>query len=356
MKERLQKLSESLPAGIDAALITSPVSRRYLLGFPSSAGTLIVTKAGGRFIVDSRYFEAAQSKIHFCEVVLQDELYTQIADILKKQKAKTAAVENDFVTLSEFARMSDKLPGFVLMTQSPVSGLIEKQRMIKSPDELACMRKAQEIADKTFEHILGFIRPGVTELAIAAEMEQCSRRLGSEAPAFEYIVAAGTNSSMPHAVPGDYAIKAGDFITIDFGCTVNGYRSDMTRTVAVGKIGEKQKHVYELVLRAQEAPLFAIRPGAACREIDRIARDMIDASEFAGLFGHGLGHSLGLEVHERPSFSRDCETVLEPGMVMSVEPGVYIPGEFGVRIEDCVAVTDNGCENLCRASKELIIL
>ena len=356
MKNRLQQLADSLPAEIDAALVTSPISRRYLLGFPSSAGMIVVTKDGSHFIIDSRYFEAAQKKIDFCEVVLQDELYKQIAAILEKFAVNAVAVERENVTLSEFAQMQTKLPGFRLIAENPLSELIEKQRMIKSADEIADIRAAQEIADKTFEHILGFIKPGVTELEIAVEMEQFSRKSGSDGPSFEFIVAAGSNSSIPHAAPGGCAVKRGDFVTMDFGCIVNGYHSDMTRTVAVGKISEKQRRVYDLVLAAQLAPLPAIKPGAVCRDIDKIARDMIDSTEFKGLFGHGLGHSLGLLIHENPRFNHGCETVLVPGMVMSVEPGIYIPGEFGVRIEDCVVVAESGNINICRSSKELITL
>lgn len=354
--DRIQILSESLPDGMDAALITSDVSRKYLLGFPSSAGTIIVTREKNYFIIDSRYFEAAQDTVKNCGVVLQGKLYKQIAETLKKHSVKTVGIETDKVSLTKYLELKEKLPDFDILESGFVSRQIAKQRMIKSDGEIASIQAAQDIADKTFTHILGFIKTGMTELEIAVEMEQYARRSGSEEPSFEYIIAAGANSSRPHAVPSDNRVKSGDFIVLDFGCTKNGCRSDMTRTVAVGPISDKQREVYEIVSKAQSSALGIIKAGVCCFDVDKCARDIIDNTAYKGLFGHGLGHSLGLEIHEEPRFSTECKTILEAGMCMSVEPGIYIPGEFGVRIEDIIAVTENGYHNFCKSDKKLIIL
>lgn len=356
MTERIKILSENMPAGMDAALITSGVSREYLLGFQSSAGTAVLTREKSYFIIDSRYFEAAQDTVKNCEVVLQDKLYGQIESILKKHGVKSAGVEADMISLTKYLELKEKLEGCEILESSFVSKQIAKQRSVKSAEEIASIQAAQDIADKTFSHIIGFIKPGITELEIAVEMEQYARRMGSEGPSFDYIVAAGANASRPHAVPSGNKVKSGDFIVLDFGCTKNGYCSDMTRTVAVGSVSEKQREVYETVLRAQQSALEAIKAGVCCFDVDKVARDIIDATEYKGLFGHGLGHSLGLEVHEEPRFNTECKTVLEAGMCMSVEPGIYIPGEMGVRIEDIIAVTENGYHNFCKSNKNLIIL
>ena len=214
----------------------------------------------------------------------------------------------------------------------------------------------QKIADQGFLHILNFIEAGKTELQVAIELEEYCRRQGSSCPSFSSIIASGKNSSMPHAVPTEKEIATGDFVTMDFGCTVDGYASDMTRTVAVGAVNPRQRELYETVLAAQLASVKAIKAGVACKAVDKAARDIIDASEFKGMFGHGLGHSLGLEVHEEPRCNTISKDKLLAGMVTSVEPGIYSPGQYGVRIEDIVVVTKTGCENLCTSPKELIIL
>lgn len=356
MINRMQAFSQAMPAEMDSALITSEVSRAYMLGFPSSAGTVVVTRDKHYFIIDSRYIEAAQETVKGCEILLQGKLYGQLAEILARHKVKTVGIEADKVSLSKYLEMQEKLSDCEILQSGFVSAQIAKQRSVKSAEEIANIQAAQDIADKTFAHILGFIKPDVTELAIAIEMEQYARRLGSECVAFDYIVAAGANASRPHAVPSENTVKNGDFIVLDFGCTKNGYRSDMTRTVAVGNVSDKHREVYALVLKAQLAALDAIKAGVCCFDVDKAARDIIDATAYKGLFGHGLGHSLGLEVHEEPRFNTECKTVLESGICMSVEPGVYIAGELGVRIEDIIAVTETGYHNFCKSDKNLIVL
>ena len=212
------------------------------------------------------------------------------------------------------------------------------------------------MTDETFSYILGNISAGRTEREVMLDMEFFMRRLGSEGVSFDFIVVSGKNSSMPHGVPTDKKIETGDFITMDFGAVCGGYRSDMTRTVAVGKVSDKQKEVYDTVLKAQQAAIDFIKPGVVCKEVDRVARDIISEAGYGDCFGHGLGHSVGIEIHEPPACNTVCETVMEKGIIMTVEPGIYIENDFGVRIEDMVVVTDNGCEDLTKSKKELILV
>ena len=345
----------------DAALITSPVNRRYYTGFKSSAGTLVVTQKESVLIIDSRYYEAAQKNAKVSRVILQGEkLYGQIAEVLRENGAKTISVEAGTMTLLAFSTLREKLheidSSFELVDEKSLTDLINEHRASKTDEELDYMREAQRLTDKTFEHIISYIKPGQSERDIALELEFFCRRAGADGPAFSFIVAGGANSSMPHAVPGNYQIKQGDMLTLDFGCVIGGYCSDMTRTVAIGQPGDKQKEVYSIVLKAQLAALDAIRAGVICEDIDKIARDIIDSTQYKGLFGHSLGHSIGLEIHEPPRFLKDTKQPLANNCVMSVEPGIYIPGEFGVRIEDVVCATPAGCENFAKSPKELIVI
>jgi len=356
MHQRLEQLRAALPEELDGALITSEVNRRYYLGFPSTAGTLLVTRKQAYFLVDSRYVEGARSTIRGCRVILQKKLCEQLLELLGECGVRRLALESEAVTLRQHKTLCEKLENVELDTGDALSDAIAGQRQIKDAGELDLIARAQDIADKTLAHILGYIRPGRTEREIALEMEFYSRSQGSEGEAFPFIILAGANTSRPHAPPSDYAVQSGDFVLMDFGCRVGGYCSDMTRTVAVGSPGKKQRRAYQTVLEAQRAALEQIRPGARCAQVDQCAREFIDATGFAGRFTHSLGHSLGLEIHETPTFSPGCETVLEPGFVLSVEPGIYLLGEFGVRIEDLVAVTDTGAHNLTASPKELICL
>lgn len=354
--KRISRLREVILKSCDMAVITSPVNRRYYTGFPSSAGTILVTKNESYFIIDSRYYEAACKKAAGFKVILQDKLYSQINEIIEKEAVRSITVEQDRMTLKTFKSFKENLKNAELLDNSSLSDAINNQRRIKDAEEISKISQAAKIADRTFEYILNFIKPGITEKEIALKMEFYSREIGSAGNSFDFIIASGPNSAVPHAVPTDREIRQGDFIVMDFGCIIDGCCSDMTRTIAVGEISSKQKEVYSLVLKAQEKALLAVKPGIACNEVDKIARDIIDTGSYKGTFGHGLGHSLGLEIHEDPRFSPLCADVLEKGMVMSVEPGIYIPGQFGVRIEDIIAVTEDSYINLADSPKELIIL
>lgn len=356
MKAQLLQFQECIPDDLDAVLITSPRNRWYLTGFSSSAGTLLLTKDKRCLLVDNRYFEAAKAADTACEVILQEKLLVQIAEIFQKNTVKTVGIESQFVTVSELETWKEAFPEVHIATDARVSKQIMQQRTIKSECALGRMRAAQQITDQCFLHILGFLEVGRTEREIATEMNLFCMRQGAEGPSFSTIVASGKHSSMPHAAPTEKPLAIGDFVTMDFGCVVDGYCSDMTRTVAMGAVHARQKACYDVVLSAQMAALDQIKGGVACSEVDQVARDIIDASPFQGCFTHGLGHCLGMDVHEPPYMNKTSQDTLLPGMVTSVEPGIYLPGEFGVRIEDCVIVTKQGREVLAKSTKELIIL
>ena len=355
IKERILKIQQKL-CDDEAFIVFYGPNRFYLTGFNSSAGAVLITPKSASFIIDFRYFEKAKKVVKSCNVILSDKTWQQITEILKADKIKKLYVENRTLSLSEFFALKKNLSEFKISEDTALDDYIYLLRSVKSESELSLMRKAQALTDEAFEYILNYIRPGKTEKAIALELEFYMRRHGSEGVAFDSIVVSGENSSLPHGTPGDREVRRGDFITMDFGAVVGGYCADMTRTVAVGEISDRQKLVYNTVLNAQLEAMKHIKTGAVCREIDAVARDLIDNCGFEGCFGHSLGHSLGIQVHEAPGFNLRDNTVLVSGMVLSVEPGIYLENEFGVRIEDVVCVTNAGFENLTKSPKELIIL
>jgi len=355
MTERVKNFCEILKED-EAALVTSDINRIYLSGFKSSAGNVLVTKNSAYLLIDFRYFEKAKNEVQGLEVILCERLYPQIAEFLKQNNIKTVFVENETTTLSTFERITKNLPDFEVSDSKIVSSKLSEMRMIKTEQEVADIKAAQKITDEAFDYICTRIREGVSEKEIALDMEFFMRKKGSEGVSFDFIVVSGKNSSLPHGVPTDKLIEKGDFITMDFGAVVNGYRSDMTRTVALGEVSDKQREVYNTVLKAQLESLKAINAGVKCCDVDKIARDIIADKGYGKCFGHGLGHSVGLEIHESPALSPRDESLLQSGMIMTVEPGIYIENEFGVRIEDMVFVTEKGCVNLTNSPKEMIIL
>lgn len=356
MNHRIQSLTQKLPQGVDGVLITSGVNRHYLTGMRSSAGHLLITRDGAWAIFDFRYIEAARKTVKDCEVILQDKLEEQLRELVKAHNIHTLALEPTYQTIGEMNRFQKMLPQVEFLTDDRVDRAILELRKIKDKGELEAIRVAQSITDKSFGEMLNFIRAGLTEQEVAAELEYRMKKNGAGGLAFETICVAGPNSSMPHGVPGGRPLQAGDFLTMDFGAAFEGYCSDMTRTVAIGHVTEEMEKVYHLVLEAQLAAMAKIAPGVSCAAIDAAARDMIYGAGYEGCFGHGLGHSLGLEIHEEPRFSAVSKAACEPGVVMSVEPGIYLPGRFGCRIEDIVVITEKGCEDLTHSPKELIIL
>jgi len=355
MKLRLEKLQSALGKG-EAALIFDDADRFYFTGFHSSAGVVVITSQKAVLLIDFRYFEKAKNTVKSMETVLCTNTYRQIDELLKGQNISEVFLETNTVNLAVFAKLKENLQGINVSSDSKIQNIITSLRAVKNCDEIELIKSAQAITDSTFQYILNQIEVGKTEREIALGMEFFARKQGSDGIAFDFIVVSGQNSSLPHGVPTDKKLRKGDFITMDFGARVGGYCSDMTRTVALGEVTEKQRTVYNTVLTAQKMALEGIKAGAVCKEIDAVSRNYINMSGFEGCFGHGLGHSLGLEIHESPAFNTRDTSVLSSGTVMTVEPGIYIENEFGVRIEDMVVVTDTGYENLTKSPKELIIL
>ena len=340
----------------DAAIIFSEENRRYFTGFPSSDGALLVYGGKALFFTDSRYTEAAAKCIGEEYVVDSSNLYEKFNEIFKENGVKNVAVENHRMTLAEFENIKEKLTDVEFVTSSALADAIEAIRIVKEACEIEKIKAAQKIAEEAFDHIITFIKEGMTEKEISLELDFYMLSHGAEALSFETIAVAGANSSMPHGVPGDYRVKKGDFITLDYGATVDGYHSDMTRTVCLGEPSDKMREVYNTVLEAQLKGLESLHDGITGVDADKAAREVIENAGYGKNFGHGLGHGVGVEIHESPRLSPKAPHTLISGHVVTVEPGIYLPGEFGVRIEDMAVITENGCINLTSCPKELIIL
>ncbi len=358
MRCAIDKLMNILPSQVDAVIILSPSNKSYLLSTGcDDAGCLIVTRNKAYYIIDSRYFEVAQRlESDKISIILQENLFNQTAEILKSNDCKEICLETSFVSVESFKAYKQKLEGFEISPSVDAAKYVCDLRKIKSQDEIDNIKKAQEITDAAFSHILNCIKVGKTEKELALELEFYMRSHGARSTSFDIIFVAGKNSSLPHGCPSDYVLQNGDIITIDFGADFEGYKSDMTRTVALGSVNDEQRDVYETVLLAQQSALKEIKAGEKCSQIDSIARNVISDRGYGEFFGHALGHSVGLDIHESPNFSPKCDEILRPGMVLTVEPGVYLPGKFGVRIEDMVVITDFGAENITKSDKSLIIL
>lgn len=355
---RIEKLQALLRQSetLDGALIVSPENRRYFTGFPSSDGYLLISAERAVFVTDSRYFEAAGQAVTDCEVVLQSTDRGQLGALFSEMGVRRIGVEASRMSLSAFARYTEILAPLALLADDTLDLLIHALRAVKTPDEAERIERAQRIAEQAFAHICTFIEPGRTEREVALELDFFMLSHGAEALSFETIAVSGANSSKPHGVPGEKKIESGDFVTMDFGAVVDGYHSDMTRTVAVGKVTAKQKEVYAVVLEAQAEALKVLKAGLPCREADAAARGVIDRAGYGAYFGHSTGHGVGIEIHERPNLAPRAEDALVTGNVVTVEPGVYLPGEFGVRTEDMALITAAGSRNLTNCPKELLVL
>ncbi|HPU57940.1 MAG TPA: aminopeptidase P family protein, partial [Candidatus Avimonas sp.] len=329
----------------------------YITGFKSSAGAVLVTRDKSYFLTDFRYIEAARRAIRDIDCVEYKKMADTLKEIANRHSLKTLAVEGSEITCSDLNSLKESLNGIELET-TVLDDCLTELRLSKTKEELEKIKQAQALTDYGFEYILPRIKAGRTEREIALDLEFEIRRQGAEAAAFDFIVVSGANSSLPHGVPSDKQVEKGDFVTLDFGAVVDGWRSDMTRTVAVGSCSEEQREIYNIVLKAQLAALSRIKSGLSCREGDAAARDIIKGAGYGEYFGHGTGHGVGMEIHEAPRLSPSAEKdeILKEGTVVTVEPGIYIPGRFGVRIEDMVYITANGCENLTKSSKKLIIV
>ena len=353
--DHIAKITAQLPEhGLDAMLVTSAPGERYAVGFEGE-GWVLVSRDGARYSTDGRYIEAARQQVTGAEIVLTERGQSHLAlarEEIRRRGLKRVGFESGRVSADELGRWKDSLPCELVAAQ----GLLDGLRAAKDEEELARMRQAQRITDEAFREILNFIRPGLTEQEVAARLVYELLCRGGRRVSFDPIVAAGANGSMPHAVPGETVIQPGMFVTMDFGCVYEGYCSDMTRTVAVGQPTDEMERVYHTVLEAQRAGIAAARAGVTGSEVDRAARQAIQQAGYGSFFSHSFGHSLGLEIHESPNASPSEQTVFPAGAVISAEPGIYLPGHFGVRIEDVLVLREGGCEDITQAPKNLIVL
>ena len=353
--KNIEKYVSLLGDGVDGLLLTSRYSRHYGAEFDIAEGVAIVTRAGSRYFTDSRYIESAENGIRGFEVQMVDREHSYIA-LLNQAIADfgvtTLGYEERYLTVAEFMNYEQKLNAKLVPMNQAISGF----RAVKEPWELDRMRKAQEITDAAFTEVLTRIREGMTEKELTAELIYCLLKNGGEGLSFDPIVVSGPNTSMPHGVPGERRLQKGDFITMDFGVLYQGYCSDMTRTVALGYVTEEMKQVYDTVLKAQLTGIAATRAGVTGKSIDEAARQVITDAGYGAYFGHGYGHSLGLEIHEDPGCNAGGKAPMEANMVCSAEPGIYLPGKFGVRIEDVVIFTEDGCEVITHSPKNLIVV
>lgn len=351
---RFEKLFEHL--NTDCALITSDINRRYFTGMKSSAGIVLAFPEKAYLLIDFRYIEKARATVKNAEVIELFRTKPQLTELLKKHNAHTMSIESETMTVKTLNSYRHFFPQIEIDDSDALSTAIGKLRMIKDNEEIRCIRKAQEIAEKSLDELMPFIKVGKTEREIALELNRLMFQNGAEDLSFETIVLSGKNTSMPHGVPSDKKVQDGEFVLMDFGAVWNGYHSDMTRTICVGEPDDEMKKVYNIVLEAQLAGLANARAGITGKELDKISRDIIEKAGYGDNFGHSLGHGVGLEIHEKPNASPNYDSVLESGSILTVEPGIYIEGKFGVRIEDFVILTENGCDNLTKYAKNIISL
>ena len=353
-----QQIAASLSAhGLDAMLITGEANRLYASGFHSAGtdGVALVTEKQAYYFTDSRYTEAAERHVQGAvirEVGRGRGYGVLINEALAEQKAEKVGYEDTYMTVRDFEAYRKALHAQLL----PATDLLTALRRVKDAEELSAMEDAQRIAERALEEILHEIRPGVTEKEIAARLQYLMLHYGASDMSFDPIVVSGPNGSLPHGVPSEKTIQSGEFVTMDFGCIYRGYCSDMTRTVAVGSVTDEMRTVYETVLQAQKAGIAAAHAGITGHDLDGAARAVIEQAGYGDYFGHSFGHGVGVEIHEAPNASPLNEQPLPAGAVVSAEPGIYLPGKLGVRIEDVIILEEGGCRDLTRAPKDLIIL
>ncbi|UTR14475.1 Xaa-Pro peptidase family protein [Salipaludibacillus sp. LMS25] len=339
--------------GIDGILITNPYNRRYLTGFTGTAGVVVVSDEKAKLITDFRYIDQAQEETTGFDIIQHKKtLHEEVANQVKEMGITRLGFEKDVLTYSHYDTYKTIVDGELV----PVNQLVENLRLFKSDEEIAIIQKAVDIADAAFSHIQPYLRPGVKEIDIANELEFFMRKSGAVSSSFDIIVASGPRSALPHGVASDKVIEKGELVTLDFGAYYKGYCSDITRTVAIGEPSAQLKDIYDTVLQAQLIGVNQIKPGITGKEADALTRDYINEQGYGQYFGHSTGHGLGMEVHERPGLSHRSDKRLKAGMVVTVEPGIYVAGIGGTRIEDDILITDNGNNILSKSSKELLIL
>ncbi len=358
MEYRIKNLQKNLKSDFQAFLITSDVNRFYYTSFSSSAGCVLVTKSNAYLLVDFRYIEAAQSKVKHCKVVMFKKLCDTIKDICADKHITEIFVEEENVTLAQASSLRNDFAkfGVKLSHDKILDAIIKNQRIVKKQDEIAMIKKAQQITEQAYTEVLNYVKPGVTEREIALELEYLMRKKGADGVSFSLITITGKNTSLPHGEPGDNVVKEGDFFLSDIGALYQGYHSDMTRTVAIKHATDEMIKIYNIVLNAQQKALNQVKSGIKAEIVDLTARSFISANGYGDMFGHSTGHGVGLDIHEQPNVSPKSETILSSGMIITVEPGIYIPNKFGVRIEDMVCVTNDSYENFATIDKSLIIV
>lgn len=341
---------------VDAVMVSNRYNMNHISQFTNDTATLYLSGKRKVLITDSRYTTQAQEEAKGFEVaeVKSGKGYAQfISEFAREDGVKRLGFEEDVLTVSEFEHFKEAAPDVEWV---PMEREVYTLRQIKTEEELSYLERAEAIGDEAFTYILGELKPGVTELEIAAKLEFFMKMQGATGVSFDAIVASGLHSSMPHAVPTEKKLEKGDFVTMDFGCIYKGFCSDMTRTVVIGKANDKQKEIYNVVLEAQLAALDYIKAGLPGGDVDKVARDIITKAGYGDYFGHSLGHSVGRFIHEDPGMYPNGKTILKPNMIETIEPGIYVPGFGGVRIEDMVAVTEDGCRNFTHSRKDLLEL
>jgi Xaa-Pro aminopeptidase len=358
MEPRREKVLKILgKTGSEAFFLIGQANIRFLSGFTGTDGYVFLSPGARIFLTDSRYVEQAETECPDFEIIDYRSSYSCLEEALAHYctyyQIKKLGFEADIITFACYQKLKDQLSDVALV---PTNGVVKNVRRIKDDREIHLLKKAAQIGDEAFAEILPLIKPGVTEKNIEIELEYLMKKKGALSSSFPIIVASGPRSSLPHAIPTDRKICKGDFITLDYGALYEGYCSDMTRTVVVGQPDQKQREIYQLVKKAQDIGVQTVRGGMLGKEVDQAARSVIAKAGYGDYFGHGLGHGIGLEVHEEPVLNSRSDHLLPPGSVVTVEPGIYLPIWGGVRIEDSVVVRPEGCEIITRATKDLIIL
>jgi Xaa-Pro aminopeptidase len=334
-------------------LLTDLEDIRYLSGFTGSAGWALLTLQNSFLLLDFRYLTQAAEEVSGFEVVpTSSSPWKVIADLSKKLKVKRLGFVSSELAYDHFSKLKDCLDGVELV---PVHSIVGRLRMIKEPEEIEAIQESARLLSETMNEVLGLLRPGMKEREVAALFEYGLKLNGADRAGFETIVASGPRSAMPHAVPSERTIKAGEFVKIDGGCQWKGYHSDLTRTVVWGKASPEQERIYQVVLRAHDEALAAARPQIKAEELDAVCRRIIEEAGFGDFFGHGTGHGVGLSVHEEPRIGRDSKVILEEGMTFTIEPGIYIPGTGGVRIEDTILLSGSGAQVLTKSLREMLL-
>lgn len=353
-KDRIEKFRKLMTEkNIEAALIVSDENRNYLSGFTGDESYSIITQDSASFITDSRYTEQASKQAVDYKVYEYTGSFAEfLGNFVKKLGVKNLGFEEDKLTYATYMLYKSK----VNVELVPLNGMVESLRSVKDKSEIDSIRKAASVADKSFDYISKFIKAGMTEKEIALELEFHMRKLGASGLSFDTICASGYRSALPHGEPTDKVVKEGEFLTLDYGCIVDGYCSDMTRTVMVKSCSSRMKEIYNIVLEAENEALKEYRPGVTGAYLDNVARKIITDNGYGENFGHSLGHGVGRYIHELPYVSKRSMQIIKKGMVISDEPGIYIPDFGGVRIEDLVLITEDGCEALSKSPKEITIV